>query len=72
MISVDTLRKQLQPKGTASVTRLQFEGLGYFEHAFIEQCLNELENKLSQSRAGVHEFTPLEILAIQLLTDSAK
>jgi len=69
---IDGLREGLQPKGTADVVRLQFIGGGFYKYRFVQDCVDELEQKAHRVAVGLDQFTKLEILAMQLLNDSSQ
>ena len=66
---IQTLRANLQPKGTAPIVRLQLTKQ-YFNAEFVDQCISELENMYVRSTLG-DPPSNLERLAYALLCDSA-
>ncbi len=68
----DNLRAGLQPKGSADIIRLQFIGGGFYKYRFVQDCVDELEQKAHLVAMGLDQFTNLEILAMQLLNDSSQ
>ncbi|ABM97392.1 hypothetical protein [Methylibium petroleiphilum] len=65
----------LQPQGTAPIVRLGFLGTAsggaYYDQAFVQKCVDELEKRCAVAAAGIEELTPLERLAAELLISSA-
>ena len=68
---IEAMRANLKPQGTKPVVRLFISGAGFFNTDFVTQCIDEIENKTAQVSAGLHTFTPLERLAIEVLANSA-
>jgi hypothetical protein len=65
-----TMREVLRRKGTSPLVRLDLNN-HFFNETFVQQCVDELESKSRLSAAGLHTLTPLERLALHLLSDSA-
>lgn len=69
--SVAFLKEQLQARGTAKVVRLAFLGSGaFYKEDFVHECLDEIQNVIMRKILG-EEATPLELLAMQVLIESA-
>lgn len=69
---IEVLRQNLQPQGCSPIVRIGFfdgspASAGYFNHDFIEKCLNTLEQRMLQANANLEPLNPLEQLASQLL-----
>lgn len=70
----DQMRNVLQPRGTAQIVRLAFDGgtgAAYFKKEFVHACIDLLEKKCVLAAAGVEPLNALEQLAAQVLKDSA-
>jgi len=65
----ERLEKGLLPEGTAKVTRIHISK--YYKHNFIKKCLKELKIKNKMIECGLEELSNLEILAINILFNSA-
>jgi hypothetical protein len=68
---IKMLRESLHPAGTQPLIRLKISGVGMFDADFVTSCIDDLENKSQLAVVGLYEFTPLDKLALQVLTDSA-
>jgi len=68
---IENLRANLVPRGTKPVVRLSLNDASYFDYGFITKCIDTIEKKAPMVAAGLDEFSPLEILATQILIDSA-
>jgi hypothetical protein len=68
---IKMLRESLHPAGTRPLIRLKIGGVGMFDADFVTSCIDDLESKSQQAAAGLYDFTPLDRLALQVLTDSA-
>jgi hypothetical protein len=68
---IEQMRANLVPKGTKPVVRLSLNAAAYFDYDFITKCIDTIEMKAPMVSAGLAEFSPLEILAMELLKDSA-
>lgn len=65
------LREGLKPKGTkGGVVRIHMTG--YFDEAFVQKALGELENKASMVAAGLDEWSAMDKLVLELLQESAE
>jgi len=67
---IKKLRANLVPKGTKQVVRLSLNSAAYFDYSFITKCIDEVEKKSPIVAAGLDTFSPLELLAIEVLADS--
>lgn len=73
---IDVLRQNLLPQGSSPIVRIGFfdkssTDAAYYNHDFIEKCLNTLEQRMIQASAGLEPLNPLEQLASQLLFASS-
>jgi hypothetical protein len=69
--SVAFLKEQLQARGTAKVVRLAFlDSSAYYKEDFVHACLDEIQQVILRKMLG-EEATPLEMLAMQVLLESA-
>ena len=66
---VEKLQEALQPKGTAFVVRLFYDG--YTEKDFVDACLKELDDIILGLSIIGEEPTPLQKLAIKVLIKSS-
>jgi len=69
MTTIEKLRNNLQPGGTAPVVGLHLNER-FFNHDFIKKCINELERMPMRAALG-EAPSNLEKLAYTLLMDSA-
>ena len=67
---IERLRTQLVPQGTRPVVRISVTA-PYFDHDFITGCIDEMELKLMTARIDLDSPSKLEILAMEILKDSA-
>jgi len=72
----DELRKSLtsflpNPTPAQDVVLLEIGNMGYYDGPFIRSCIDELDSKILMAQSGIAELTKLEILALQVLCDSA-
>ena len=67
---IECLRTSLVPKGTKPVVRISVNA-PYFKHDFIRECIDEMELKLMTAGIGLDSPSKLEILAMEILKDSA-
>ena len=65
-----TMRATLVPQGTAPVVRIGGDSM-YLDATFVQECISEAENVCRMVGFGLHVATPLERLAMHLLTQSA-
>lgn len=63
------LREGLKPKGTEPGVRIHMSG--YFDEAFVQKALGELENKASMVGAGCDEWSAMDKLVLEILQESA-
>jgi len=68
---IKKMRDALVPQGTKPIVRLSLNAAAYFDYGFVTKCIDTIEKKVPQVAAGLDEFSPLEILAIEVLKDSA-
>lgn len=68
---IKELREALVPKGTRDVIVLNLGTCPVYNGEFIRKCIDELELKAKIVACGMDEFTPLERLAFEVLTQSA-
>lgn len=71
-VSFASMRAALVPRGTAPVVRLSIGPAAYFSVGIVQAALDEAESRCAQAASGLDTLTPLEILAIHLLHDSAQ
>lgn len=66
------LKAQLPGRGTEQIVGLGYKGAGagYYKKEFVDSCLDEMEKVVMRKVLG-EDPTPLEVLAIQLLLESA-
>lgn len=67
----EQLRIALRPKGTSPIVRLFLRDNSYYKEPYVQECIDELEHKINLVSAGLHEFTNLERLSINVLMDSS-
>ena len=65
-----TLRNTLVPRGEIPTIKLFLKDCSYFHADFVKQCINEVEKIPVMSVLG-EQISPLQLLAIQVLKDSA-
>lgn len=65
------MREVLQPKGTAPLVRLFLGDAAYFDEAFVRECIDDLERTGISAHALGEPLTPLQKLAMNVLTESA-
>lgn len=65
-----TLCSTLVPGGELPIIRLFLKDSSYFNEDFVKQCINEVE-KISMMSVLGEQVSPLQLLAIQVLKDSA-
>ncbi len=68
---MEVLRVRLQPKGSKPLVKVQMNSSAYFASDFIESVLDELEGKLNMTSSDLYEMSPMDVLVIHLLKDSA-
>lgn len=68
---LEMMRRRLQPQGSEPLVRMHMNSAAYFNVDFIQSVIDELERKLELVAHDLHEMSPMELLAIQLLKDSA-
>ena len=67
---IEYLRTNLVPQGTEPVVRISVTA-PYFKHDFITACIDEMELKLMTASIELDTPSKLEILAMEILKDSA-
>ena len=67
---IEQLRESLVPQGTANVVRISLPG-SHFDADFVQSCITELERKALLVKCELETFSPLDILALEVLRESA-
>ena len=70
MTIINKMRERLVPKGTKQVVRLSIKSTAYFDYSFVTKCIDQVEKKTPMVAAGLDTFSPLELLAMEVLADS--
>jgi hypothetical protein len=64
-------RKNLVPRGTLPVVKLFLSNSAFFDESKIKELINYLEMKTVMVANGIDEFSPSDLIALEVLRDSS-
>ncbi len=67
----ELLRVRLQPKGSEPLVRIHMDSSAFFATDFVESVIDEMEGKMKLISMDMYEMSPMDILVMHLLKDSA-